>query len=146
MNNTLSIMVFCISLFSATQSMAEFEKGHEILGIWLNAEKDGLIKIVKNENNFEGVIVGSPVPEDENRLDINNPDPKLRNQSLQGLVILKGFLYQGDNKWTDGQIYDPNNGETYRCNLELINPDNLSVRGYIGISLFGRTEIWTRKH
>jgi uncharacterized protein (DUF2147 family) len=58
---------------------------------------------------------------------------------------LKGFVFEGNNEWKEGHIYDPNNGKTYRCNLELIDQETLSVRGYVGISLFGRTEIWTRK-
>ena len=103
------------------------------------------MQIYKNANNFDGVIVGGPNPEDADRVDINNPDPQMRSQSLKGLVILNGFSFEGDNKWTEGQIYDPNNGKTYRCNLELIDQETLSVRGYIGILLLGRTEVWTRK-
>ena len=58
---------------------------------------------------------------------------------------MQGFRYKGDNKWTGGTIYDPNNGKTYKGNITKIDTDTLKLRGYIGVSLFGRNEIWTRK-
>lgn len=69
----------------------------------------------------------------------------MRSQLLIGMVMLHGFIYDGDNKWKGGQIYDPNNGKTYQCELELINQNKLSVRGYIGFPIFGRSEVWTKK-
>jgi uncharacterized protein (DUF2147 family) len=63
---------------------------------------------------------------------------------LIGLVILKDFAFNGKDKWEDGTIYDPNNGKTYSCVIRLKNESALEVRGYIGISLLGRTEVWTR--
>ncbi len=151
MKNYCLVLLFGIFILSsplsiAEKSTAEIKGDNAIFGIWLNAKKDGFIKIYKNNNNkFDGVIAGGTTPEGDNRVDINNPDPKLRSQLLLGKVILHGFIYEGENKWIDGQIYDPNNGKTYRCKLELIDHQNLSVRGYFGIPLFGRTEIWTRK-
>ncbi|MEO1367538.1 MAG: DUF2147 domain-containing protein, partial [Acidobacteriota bacterium] len=59
--------------------------------------------------------------------------------------ILEGFEAEGDGEWSGGTIYDPNNGKTYSCTLELEGADTLKVRGYIGVSLFGRTERWTRR-
>jgi len=51
----------------------------------------------------------------------------------------------GDGEWSGGTIYDPNNGKTYSCKLKLTGPDTLKVRGYIGISLIGRSETWKRQ-
>ncbi len=145
MKSYLLVLLFGIVILSSSRSIAEIENDNAVLGIWLNAKQDGFIKIYKNNNKFDGVIVGGPNPEDASRVDINNPDPNLRSQLLLGKVMLHGFIYESDNKWTRGQIYDPNNGKTYRCELELIDQQNLSVRGYIGFPLFGRTEVWTRK-
>ncbi len=58
---------------------------------------------------------------------------------------MTGFAANGEGKWTGGRIYDPNNGKTYKCTLELANDGTLKVRGYVGISWFGRTETWTRQ-
>jgi uncharacterized protein (DUF2147 family) len=48
------------------------------------------------------------------------------------------------NSYEDGTIYDPENGKTYSCTIEMVNANTLNVRGYIGISLIGRTDVWKR--
>jgi uncharacterized protein (DUF2147 family) len=63
---------------------------------------------------------------------------------IPGPPLLWGFKYKGANKWEGGKIYDPNNGKTYSCKMTL-EGNTLKVRGFVGISLLGRTTIWTRK-
>jgi uncharacterized protein (DUF2147 family) len=77
------------------------------------------------------------------KVDRNNPENSKQNQPIIGLVILKNFRFD-DDEWQEGTIYDPESGKTYDCNLTLKDKNTLRVRGYIGISLFGRTEKWTR--
>jgi len=60
------------------------------------------------------------------------------------LDIVWGFKYKGKNRWVKGKIYDPDNGKTYSCKMKLVD-NELKVRGFIGISLFGRTTVWTKK-
>lgn len=146
MKNYLLTITYCFLLFTSPQALAELAKGDAILGVWLNAEQDGYIKIYKKAKTFEGIVVGGVNPDDANRVDINNPDPERRNRSLLGLIILRGFNFDGINRWTGGQLYDPNNGKTYKGSLELIDDDKLALRGYVGIPLFGRTENWIRKN
>ena len=93
-------------------------------------------------------IVGSPDdPENRNpsRLDAENPDPALRSRPLRGLVIMTGFRYEGDGEWTGGRIYDPNSGNTYKGTIRVVDSITLKLRGYVGISLLGRTDTWTRR-
>ncbi|MEZ4903344.1 MAG: DUF2147 domain-containing protein [Spirosomataceae bacterium] len=78
------------------------------------------------------------------KLDKNNPDTQKKTLPILGLVNLKDFKYDGDNLWENGKIYDPENGKEYSCKMRLINQNQLDVRGYIGISLMGRTDSWTR--
>ena len=66
----------------------------------------------------------------------------MKNQPLVDLVILKGFEADG-NTYDDGTIYDPQNGKTYDCKITY-KGKTLAIRGYIGISLFGRTTVWER--
>jgi uncharacterized protein (DUF2147 family) len=116
----------------------------QILGRWLTQDKDGVIEIyLSATGSVEGRIIG--VSSGTARLDDKNPDPALRSRPIDGAVILQGFRYAGDGKWTDGTIYDSDNGKTYKCNMQLMNADTLSVRGYIGLAVFGRSEQWTRK-
>jgi uncharacterized protein (DUF2147 family) len=58
---------------------------------------------------------------------------------------LDGFDYAGEGKWKNGRVYDPNSGKTYKCKLTLVDENTLELRGYIGISLLGRTETWSRR-
>ncbi len=111
-----------------------------IVGRWLTADKSGIIQIAAQTGTFTGKIVGPVTPA---RLDDNNPDPTLRKRPLLGVLLLQGFRYT-DGAWEDGTIYDPRNGKTYSCVLRLKSANALEVRGYVGISLLGRTEIWTR--
>ena len=77
------------------------------------------------------------------RIDKNNPDTKKRKNLMIGLQILNSFkYYKNDKVWDDGTIYDPKNGKTYSCTIKKVGK-TLEVRGYVGISMFGRTDVWT---
>ncbi|MHB1178323.1 MAG: DUF2147 domain-containing protein, partial [Daejeonella sp.] len=65
-------------------------------------------------------------------------------RALIGIEMLKGFSYVEEGVWEGGTIYDPKTGKTYSCKISLMNKDKINVRGYVGISLLGRTEIWSR--
>ena len=117
-----------------------------VTGTWLSGDGDGLIAVRVDGNGISATILGSPNADpDRPKTDTRNPDPALRNRPLVGLNIFSGFTYDGDGAWSGGFIYDPNSGKTYRCKLKLTNPNTLKVRGYIGISLVGRTETWIRQ-
>ena len=76
-------------------------------------------------------------------VDFHNPDASLRSRSLCNLEIGSGFALRGDSEASGGRLYDPESGKTYQGNLSL-DGDVLKLRGYVGISLFGRTETWHR--
>ena len=116
-----------------------------VAGRWLTQEGDGWIRIALVGDSIEGSIAGAPPGSPSKRdFDDRNPDPALRNRPLDGLAIMTGFEYAGDGRWKNGTVYDPNNGKTYKCSITLIDDNTLKLRGYIGISLFGRTATWTR--
>jgi uncharacterized protein (DUF2147 family) len=86
-------------------------------------------------------------PLDENGCplrDRHNPDPALRGREVEGLEVLRGLRAGEDKTWTDGTIYDPASGYTYRCQLTFDGNDRLRLRGYVGVPLIGRTTTWTR--
>jgi uncharacterized protein (DUF2147 family) len=121
----------------------------DITGIWLTGGKEpAKIQIYKaTDNKFYGKIIWlkNPVEKDGTpRVDANNPDKTKRKNPVNGLQILKGFKFDGDDEWKGGDIYDPESGKTYSSYITLKDKNTLKVRGYVGISLFGRTEIWTR--
>ena len=80
---------------------------------------------------------------------MNNPDKKLQSRYTLGVENLKNFVFDADdNEWDDGTIYDPKNGTTYDCYMwfENNNFNVLKIRGYVGISLIGRTTTWTKSN
>jgi len=139
----LAILIAGGALLTAS-ARADIAAERQILGTWLTQDKEGVIQFyLAATGKLEGRIVGGGGGSEG--FDDKNPEPTLRTRSLDGAVILQGFRYAGDGRWTDGTVYDPDNGKTYRCNMELKNADTLSVRGYIGVPLFGRSQLWTRK-
>lgn len=121
-------------------SLAAASDRDRVLGIWSTPENDRIEIYRKSDRYF-----GKPVthPGQPQRRDVNNPDPNLRQRSLAEVMILNDFKYD-DGKWSDGTIYDPKNGKTYRCVMRLQGDHELLIRGYVGITLFGRSEIWKR--
>ncbi|WP_228779818.1 DUF2147 domain-containing protein [Aquiflexum lacus] len=117
------------------------EKADAILGDWVNEEGNAKFNIYKSDGKYFGKITWGTGLDTK---DSKNPDPKLRGQELVGLTILKDFKFEGKNTWSDGSIYDPNDGKTYSCKMTLKSNGQLEVRGYVGVSLFGRSETWSR--
>jgi uncharacterized protein (DUF2147 family) len=69
----------------------------------------------------------------------------MRSLCRHGTEIEKGRSSDGGaGRWTHGTVYDPNSGKTYKGTITLVDHDTLKLRGYIGISLFGRNAIWSR--
>jgi len=113
-----------------------------LLGNWLNEPKDGIIEITQlPDGTLQGRIVGGAHP---GKKDANNPDAALRDRVLRGQVIMKGLKKDGGNRWSGGTIYDPDGGRTYKCYIELQSDGRLKVRGFIGFSLLGKSQTWTR--
>jgi uncharacterized protein (DUF2147 family) len=118
----------------------------DVAGVWLNASAKGKVQIYRENGKYFGKIVWLREPLNEKGLpkrDAMNPSAALKSQPLVGLVILRELVFK-DGEWTDGRIYDPENGKEYKCYLRMKDPNTLLLRGYIGISLMGRTEVWTR--
>ena len=69
---------------------------------------------------------------------------KEKGKPIVGLVIVQGLKKDGDD-WVDGTILDPANGKRYSCNISIDKNKNLNVRGYLGFSLLGRTQVWRPK-
>ncbi|MFN0049650.1 MAG: DUF2147 domain-containing protein [Cytophagales bacterium] len=141
----LFLLVFFFSNFFAQAQQGS--EGDKILGLWEVGSKKARIKIFKSNDLYYGKIVWLKEPNYEDgtpKIDKNNPDEAKRNVRLLGYNNLKSFKYIGDNKWEEGTIYDPENGNTYSCAIALTDQNTLDVRGFIGVTLFGRTDTWIR--
>lgn len=126
---------------------AHAQEADAILGNWFTEDDRALVDIYTCDGRFCGKIVWLKEPKNEDgtdKLDTNNPDPSKRGRSIIGLNLVWDFTYDKANRWIDGKIYDPDNGKTYSCKMTL-EGDKLKVRGYVGLSLLGRTTVWTRE-
>ena len=144
--NRLALVVW---VFLATTSVYAAEPSPA--GLWKtiddrSGEAKGLIRIREINGKFEGKIDKIfPKPGDD-------PAPRCekclgaqRNQPVLGLTFLWGFTKQGD-EYQGGEILDPESGKIYQAKMKLIDAGKrLEVRGFIGFSLFGRSQTWLRE-
>jgi uncharacterized protein (DUF2147 family) len=142
---------FATALLIATTS---FGAGPgDILGSWTTDGGDSRLELFKcgekicgkiawlKEPNF---IASKDGPIGRTKVDRKNLDPALRNRPILGLQVMKGLTAKGGNRWGNGACYDPETGKSYKCKMRLASPGRLELRGYIGISLIGRTFALTR--
>ena len=121
------------------------ENGSSPVGLWKT--EDAQIEIFEVDGKLSGKIAAlnkAYTSDGIEKTDISNPDPAKRKRPLIGLVFMSGFMPQAPGHWEHGTIYDPKTGNTYTSTLEYDGGDTLRVRGYIGISLLGRTVVWTK--
>ena len=142
-------LLFLFLLISAFHTKAQ-DAADKVIGTWLNGEGTGQIQIYKTTSgHYAGKIVWLKEPIDPDtgkpKLDKRNPDKSKQSLPTLGLVNMHSFKYNAEDKvWEHGKIYDPKNGKEYSCKMEMTDANTLKVRGYIGISLLGRTDTWTR--
>lgn len=83
-------------------------------------------------------------PDGKALLDYRNPDPSLRSRPVCGLQVITGMKKQDDGTFGGGSVYVSDLGLEFKGKATQIDNDRMEVRGYVGISLFGQTEVWTR--
>ncbi len=140
--NRLIFLLF--PMFFVAQVFANTDPD-DVLGFWLTDDGQAKIEIYKENGKYSGKVVWLQRMKNDDgsvRNDKNNPDSELRKRPILGLNLIKGFIFDR-GKWEEGEIYDPESGKTYDCVIRK-KGDKLELRGYIGISMFGRTVVWTK--
>lgn len=103
----------------------------------------GLVELVEVNGELQGRILKSFDPQKPNPT-CDHCEGERKGRPVLGMVFLWGLRRQ-DGEWSGGQILDPDNGKVYRARLSLQDGGRrLKVRGFIGISLLGRTQVWVR--
>jgi uncharacterized protein (DUF2147 family) len=143
------VLVLVATSFSLTAFREKPGNPDAIVGVWKTGEGTAMVKIYKNGEKYQGRIVWLKEPNDPEtgkpKVDKNHPETVNHTRPILGLINIWGFSYTEENTWENGNIYDPKNGNTYSCTIRMPNPNVLEVRGYIGVSLIGRTDTWTRQ-
>ena len=118
-------------------------------GDWLTIDdKTGkpasVIRITQVGNELKGSILKIMDPAMQNAV-CDKCNGVNKNKPIIGLTVMWGLKKAG-NGWAGGTIMDPDNGKSYRAKMALIKDGKkLSVRGFIGFSLFGRSQTWIRQ-
>jgi uncharacterized protein (DUF2147 family) len=138
------LLVLLALVLCATASVAEAPGP---VGTWSTEGGKSHVEIVPCGSQLCGRVVWLKEPLDEAgspKTDRSNPEAGLRTRPILGLPLLSGFVPAGDGRWADGSIYNPEDGGTYNCTLTVLDADTLRVRGYVGLPLFGKTQVWNR--
>jgi uncharacterized protein (DUF2147 family) len=134
----LSIVVFFIFQVSFSQT---------IFGKWKTVDdqtgmENGIVEIYEKAGKVYGRII-EILEKEKKHFKCEMCEGEDKNKPVLGLVIIKGLKRKGDF-YEGGKVIDPKNGKSYHCKMNLEGKDKLIVRGYIGISLFGRSQTWFR--
>ena len=138
--------ILLAALFPATLLLlAAAVRAETPIGMWETGESH--VEIYNCGDLLCGRIIALDEPlnvEGNPKIDSQNPDPALRTRPILGMDLIAGFSRKSDTQWVKGTIYDPRDGKTYKCKMTLKKDGTLEVRGYVGLSLFGKTVVWTR--
>lgn len=105
-------------------------------------EKESVIEVYQKDGKAYARIIEILNPERKDATCFKCKG-KRKDEPILGMDILTG-LEKDDDEWSGGKILDPKNGKEYKCYIKLLDDNTLKLRGYIGVSLFGRTAIWKR--
>lgn len=136
------LFISAIVLLSAT-SFAQ-KPADQIIGIWETTDSEVKLKfdIYKSgESYFGKLLYASTMYETDGKTpkkDVKNPDKSLRSRSRLNIVNINNLTYN-DGDYSGGTLYNPDSGDTYRLKAKMINNNNVEFRGYVGISLLGKT-------
>nr|WP_315255979.1 DUF2147 domain-containing protein [uncultured Flavobacterium sp.] len=133
------LIVFFAMVFNA--------QSQNVLGKWKTIDDEtGQAKSIVEVYEKGGKVYGKVVEilRAEHKKDIcTKCEGAEKNKPILGMIIING-LEKDDAEYNGGTILDPQNGKKYKCYIALESPDKLKLRGYIGLSIMGRTQYWTR--
>lgn len=133
-------IIFQTTLLASALATLQAVSSSPIEGRYWTEDKSGIIELYRNGEEVSGRVLWRSKP----LKDEQNPDPELRGRSMVGVTFLTGFT-QAENEWRGGTVYSADNGRTYRGKLWLENDgQTLKMRGFLGISLLGRTATFER--
>jgi uncharacterized protein (DUF2147 family) len=114
-----------------------------ILGKWCIDDKSAQFDFYRAGNEYRARLIPIARP---NMLDTKNPVDSLKGRKLHGATLAYRLSYNAKkNRWEGGRVYNPENGKTYFCTCMLVSGGaRLQFRGFLGVSVFGQTRVWTR--
>lgn len=145
-NFGLSVLFF---IFISTV-YAQKNEHDPVIGTWKTIDEEineptSLVQITASDSELRGTVIRLlPVTRGENITHCTLCTDERRNQPIVGMVIMKGLKRDKPGHWSGGEILDPEEGKVYKVRITTEDGKTLTVRGYIGLPLLGRTQIWQR--
>jgi len=138
-----SVIYSVLFVFAGIISM----QAQSVIGKWKTIDDEtgaakSIVEIYQNNGKVYGKVVQVLEKGKEDKVCEECKGDK-KNKPIKGMVIIDG-LSKNDDEWDGGKILDPKSGKEYKCVISLENENKLKVRGYVGFSLLGRTQYWTR--
>lgn len=141
------------TLALATQALAAPTAiaANPIEGTWVTIDdKDGsrksLVELRINDNGELSGTITQLLQEKNQGLKCDKCPGELKGKPVEGLRFMWGLQKSEDGEWRDGKILDPKTGKVYKARAYLSDSNQeLTVRGFIGFSLFGRSQVWIRE-
>jgi uncharacterized protein (DUF2147 family) len=144
-------LLIAFALASPAHGATERAVTADVRGLWVDHREGDQRKVAVWIEDCDGLLCGRIYWQKKplsagglSKRDRHNPDAALRDRPLCGLKILTGFRRVKEDTWSEGHIYNPNDGRTYSSTLHLEPGGSLRIRGYVGLSLFGKTVEWVR--
>ncbi len=136
------LLATLLTLFLASYAFAA--ETPDPAGLWLTENKRAVVKIDHCGNSLCGKVAW--IIEGGMQKDSKNPDATKRDTPMCGLPLLYGFVQNPKNAkvWESGKIYKADEGDVYNATISVTSADQLYLRGYVGIPLFGKTQYWSR--
>jgi len=142
----LALAVLVSAYVSSAPAQQLTPKLQNAIGQWqvINADgtKGGHVETYLENGKLLGRVTAARPGRDPNSLCEKCPGA-LKNQRIMGMVVLRDFRPEGDD-WVGGTLLDPENGKVYKGKIWAIGKDKLGMRGYVAISLIGRSATWER--
>ena len=144
-----SLLLLILLPLVPAASSAQAPAAPSPVGLWQTVDDHtgkprGLVRVFESQGRLYGDVVQILDPDKAGALCVSCTDDR-KNKPVQGLQIIRGMQPDGDG-WSGGTILDPETGTTYRCSMHLADGGRkLVVRGYVGISLLGRSQTWIRQ-
>jgi uncharacterized protein (DUF2147 family) len=140
----LLLMLAPVAAMAAVPSSGVPPTG-DVSGYWYTEGHEGVVQLYhcadKICGRFQWIDVANPR---NSSFDSRNPDPTKRERPLCRMQFMGDFMPDGAGHYIDGWIYSPRHGATFNAEMKLLDPNTLSLHGYLALPLFGMDQTWTR--
>ena len=141
------LIVIVAALVAVLAGATRVRAGESLDGFWMDSDGEVIIELRPCGDSRCGKVVWlkQPLgPEGRPLRDYRNSDPNLRSRPVCGLEVVSGFKKQSDSSWGGGTVYVSDQGTSYSGVANVLSPTKVEVTGYIGLPIFGASEVWTK--